>query len=105
MFESIPDYRKIVLLKFLIQNDDDSLKECGFFMSDSNRDVEFAGCSTFSLKLDPADRLLDPAFSEKKTNTQKMNSTNVNITPSISSVLDYLEAIFNIRSTLYRVKS
>ena len=29
------------------------------------RDVEFAGSSTFSWKLDPADRLLDPAFSEK----------------------------------------
>ena len=69
LFDSIPDYRKIVLLIFLIQNDDDLSKECGFFKSDSNRDVEFAGSSTFSWKLDPGDRLLDPAldpaFSEK----------------------------------------
>ena len=37
MFESVPDYRKIVLLIFLIQNDDDFLKECGFLKSDKSR--------------------------------------------------------------------
>ena len=30
LFESIPDYRKIVLLIFLIQNDKDLLHEIGF---------------------------------------------------------------------------
>ena len=30
IFESIPDYRKIVLIMFLIENDSDLLKECGF---------------------------------------------------------------------------
>ena len=30
MFESIPDYRKIVLLVFLIKNDVNFLYECGF---------------------------------------------------------------------------
>ena len=30
IFESIPDYRKIVLLIFLIQNDKKFLKEIGF---------------------------------------------------------------------------
>ena len=35
--ESIPNYRKIVLLIFLIQNDDDFLKENGFLKSDNNR--------------------------------------------------------------------
>ena len=30
LFESIPDYRKIVLLIFLIQNDKNLLKEIGF---------------------------------------------------------------------------
>ena len=30
MFESITDYRKIVLLIFLIQNDENLLKEIGF---------------------------------------------------------------------------
>ena len=34
LFESIPDYRKIVLLMFLIKNDNDLLKECGFLKSD-----------------------------------------------------------------------
>ena len=30
LFESIPDYKKIVLLMFLIQNDKNLLKEIGF---------------------------------------------------------------------------
>ena len=30
LFESIPEYRKIVLLIFLIQNDNNLLKEIGF---------------------------------------------------------------------------
>ena len=34
MFESIPDYRKIVLLMFLIKNDSDLLNECGFLKND-----------------------------------------------------------------------
>ena len=34
MFQSIPDYSKIVLLKHLIQNVDDFLRECGFLKSD-----------------------------------------------------------------------
>ena len=37
LFESIPDYRKIVLTIFLIKNDNDLLKECGFLKSDFNR--------------------------------------------------------------------
>ena len=36
MFESIPDYRKMVLLMFLIKKDEDFLKECGFLKSDIN---------------------------------------------------------------------
>ena len=35
-FESITDYRKIVLLIFLIKNDSNFLQECGFLMSDIN---------------------------------------------------------------------
>ena len=34
IFESIPDYRKIVLLIFLIQNDKNLLKEIGFSKND-----------------------------------------------------------------------
>ena len=42
MFESIPDYRKIVLLLFLIQNDTNFLKEIGFSENDINRlNLEF----------------------------------------------------------------
>ena len=37
MFESIPDYKKIVLLIFLIQNDKNLLKEIGFSKNDINR--------------------------------------------------------------------
>ena len=37
MFESSPDDRKIVFLLFLIQNDDNFLKEWGFLSSDINR--------------------------------------------------------------------
>ena len=36
MFESITDYRKIVLLIFLIQNDKNLLKEIGFRKNDIN---------------------------------------------------------------------
>ena len=42
LFESIPDYRKIVLLIFLIQNDKNLLKEIGFSKNDNNRlSIEF----------------------------------------------------------------
>ena len=37
LFKSIPNYRKIVLLMFLIGNDLDFLTECRFFKSDINR--------------------------------------------------------------------
>ena len=36
IFESIHDYRKIVLLIFLIQNDNELLTECGFSKNDIN---------------------------------------------------------------------
>ena len=36
MFESIPDYRKIILSLFLIQNDKNLLKEIGFSKNDIN---------------------------------------------------------------------
>ena len=42
IFESISDYRKIVLLVFLIQNDKKLLKEIGFSKNDINRlNLEF----------------------------------------------------------------
>ena len=42
IFESIHDYKKIVLLIFLIQNDKNLLKEIGFSKDDINRlSIEF----------------------------------------------------------------
>ena len=37
MFESIPHYKRIVLLLFLKKNDEKLLEECGFLKSDINR--------------------------------------------------------------------
>ena len=37
LFEPIPDYRKIVLLMFLIKNGIDRMKECGFLRNVINR--------------------------------------------------------------------
>ena len=37
MFESIPDYRNLVLYQFLIENDKKILKEVGFSENDINR--------------------------------------------------------------------
>ena len=36
-FKSTPDYRKIVLLIYIIKNDGDLLNECGLLKSDTNR--------------------------------------------------------------------
>ena len=42
MLKSIPEYRKIVLMKFLIKDDKNLLKGCGFLKSDINRlNLEF----------------------------------------------------------------
>ena len=42
IFESIPNYRKVVLLIFLIQNDKNLLKEIGFAKADiNNLNLEF----------------------------------------------------------------
>ena len=36
LFESLPDYKKIVLLMFIIKNDVNFLYECGFLKGDIN---------------------------------------------------------------------
>ena len=36
LFESIPDYKKIVLIMFLIKNDVNFSYECGFLKGDNN---------------------------------------------------------------------
>ena len=37
LFDTIPDFRKTVLLMFLNKNDIDMLKGCGFLKNDINR--------------------------------------------------------------------
>ena len=37
LFESMPNYKKIVVIIHLIRNDIKSLEECGFMKSDINR--------------------------------------------------------------------
>ena len=37
LLESIPDYKKIVFLRFLIKNDNDLSTQCGFLKGDINR--------------------------------------------------------------------
>ena len=37
LFKSVPDYRKVVLITFLIKNDVDLLKDCVFLKSVINR--------------------------------------------------------------------
>ena len=37
LLESVPDYRKKVLLMFLIKNDVDLINACGFLRNDINR--------------------------------------------------------------------
>ena len=37
VFESIPDYRKIVILLFLIKNDTHVIRECEFLKNHNNR--------------------------------------------------------------------
>ena len=47
LFESIPDYRKIVLLMFLIKDDENLLHEIGFSERDINRlNLEFKNILT-----------------------------------------------------------
>ena len=36
LFETIPDYKKIILLMFIIKNDVNMLYECGFLKGDIN---------------------------------------------------------------------
>ena len=37
LFESVPDYRKLAILMFLIKNDEGLFLECGFFKNHINR--------------------------------------------------------------------
>ena len=55
IFESIPDYRKIVLLIFLIQNDKNLLKAIGF----SERDINLLNVEFKNILLEGYEEYLD----------------------------------------------
>ena len=62
IFESILDYRKIVLLMFLIQNDKNFLNEIGFSQRDINRlNLEFK-----NILIDQHEKYLDYIKNEEE---------------------------------------
>ena len=63
IFESIPDYRKIVLLKFLIQNDKNLLKEIGF----NERDVNLLNLEFKNILLEGSEEYLDYIKNEEES--------------------------------------
>ena len=63
LFESIPDYRKIVFLLFLIKNDKDLLREVGFSERDINRlNLEFK-----NILIDQHEKYLDYIKNEEES--------------------------------------
>ena len=63
LFESIPDYRKIVFLLFLIKNDKDLLHEVGFSERDINRlNLEFK-----NILIDQHEKYLDSIKNEEES--------------------------------------
>ena len=62
LFESIPDYRKIVFLLFVIKNDKDLLREVGFSERDINRlNLEFK-----NILIDQHEKYLDYIKNEEE---------------------------------------
>ena len=63
LFESIPDYRKIVFLLFLNKNDKDLLREVGFSERDINRlNLEFK-----NILIDQHEKYLDYIKNEEES--------------------------------------
>ena len=67
IFESIPDYRKIVLLIFLIQNDKNLLKEIGF----SERDINLLNLEFKNILLQGYEEYLDYIKNEEESVIEK----------------------------------
>ena len=67
LFESIPDYRKIVLLIFLIQNDKNLLKEIGF----SQRDINQLSIEFKNILLEEFENYLDYIKNEEESILEK----------------------------------
>ena len=67
LFESIPDYRKIVLLIFLIQNDKNLLKEIGF----SKNDINLLNLEFKNILIDEFENYLDYIQNEEESILEK----------------------------------
>ena len=67
LFESIPDYRKIVLLIFLIQNDKNLLKEIGF----SKNNINLLNLEFKNILLEEFENYLDYIQNEEETILEK----------------------------------
>ena len=67
LFESISDYRKIVLLIFLIQNDKNLLKEIGF----SKNDINLLNLEFKNILIDEFENYLDYIQNEEESILEK----------------------------------
>ena len=67
LFESISDYRKIVLLIFLIQNDKNLLKEIGF----SKNDINLLNLEFKDILIDEFENYLDYIQNEEESILEK----------------------------------
>ena len=67
IFESIPDYRKIVLLIFLIQNDKNLLKEIGF----SKNNINLLNLEFKNILIDEFENYLDYIQNEEESILEK----------------------------------
>ena len=67
VFESIPDDKKIVLLKFLIQNDKNLLKEIGF----NKNDINLLNFEFKNFLIEEFDNYLDYIKNEEKSVLEK----------------------------------
>ena len=68
LLESIPDYRKIVLIIFLIQNDKNLLKEIGF----SKHDVNLLNLEFKNILLEESENYLDYIKNEEESIIEKI---------------------------------
>ena len=67
LFESITDYRKIVLLIFLIQNDKNLLREVGF----SERDINSLNLEFKNILIEQHEEYLDYIKNEEESVLEK----------------------------------
>ena len=68
VFESIPDYRKVVILKFLIKNDKDLLLEIGF----SERDINHLNLQFTNILIEQHEEYLDYVKNEEESIFEKI---------------------------------